>query len=296
MRRDRTAVCGAAPWKAFLDGRTPPDAWHTGHMLDLIDTHCHLDVTEFDGDRKAVIERARAAGVARQIIPAISRRGFENLKSLCNDVDGLYPAYGMHPAFLDDHRDGDLEVLADWLQGEAAVALGECGLDYYVPGLDLDRQRRIFNAQLELARDLDLPVIVHALRAVEDVILALRRVGGLRGVVHSYGGSAEQAQRLWELGFHLGIGGPVTYPRARRLRDIVATMPLEFLLLETDSPDQPLSTHRGARNEPACLIEVLDSVASLRGMDAAELAAATTRNAVELFRLPNLIRRNTEQH
>lgn len=264
-------------------------------MHDLIDSHSHLDVTEFDADRDAVIKRARAVGVTRQIVPAISRQGFGKLKSLCNNVDGLYPAYGMHPAFLDHHRDRDIEALADWLQGEEAIAVGECGLDYYVQGLDLDRQRTIFNAQLELARDLDLPLIVHALRAVEDVILAIRRVGGLRGVVHSYGGSAEQAQRLWELGFHIGIGGPVTYPRARRLREIVAMMPLEFLLLETDSPDQPLSTHRGARNEPAYLVEVLDVVANLRGVDAANIAVATTRNAMELFRLPTLSRPNAEQ-
>lgn len=257
-------------------------------MHELIDSHSHLDVDEFDTDREAVIERARAAGVNRQIIPAISRAGFENLKSLCGKDYGLFPAYGMHPAYLDEHREGDVEHLADWLQDEQAVAVGECGLDYYVEGLDLDRQRAMFNAQLELAKELDLPVIVHALRAVEDVILALRRIGGLRGVVHSYGGSAEQAQRLWEMGFHIGIGGPVTYERARRLREIVATMPIQFLLLETDAPDQPLSTHRGARNEPAYLTEVLDVVAALRGADPSELASATTLNAVELFRLPAL--------
>ncbi len=257
-------------------------------MHELIDSHSHLDVDEFDTDRDAVIDRARAVGVARQIIPAISRAGFQKLKSLCSNVDGLFAAYGMHPAYLDEHREGDVEHLADWLQDEQAVAVGECGLDYYVEGLDLDRQRAMFNAQLGLAKELDLPVIVHALRAVEDVILALRRVGGLRGVVHSYGGSAEQAQRLWEMGFHIGMGGPVTYPRARRLREIVASIPIEFLLLETDAPDQPLSTHRGARNEPAYLVEVLAVIASLRNADPAEVAAATTRNAVELFRLPAL--------
>lgn len=255
-------------------------------MHQLVDSHSHLDVSEFDDDRLAVVERARAVGVTRQVIPAISRPGFATLKALCESVDGLHPAYGMHPAFLDHHHEGDLEHLADWLQANDAVAVGECGLDYYVEGLDLDKQRATFDAQLGIAKDLQLPVIVHALRAVEDVIRALRRVGGLRGVVHSYGGSAEQARRLWDMGFHIGIGGPVTYERARRLREIVATMPIEYLLLETDAPDQPLSTHRGARNEPAYLVEVLGVVASLRHCDPADLAAATTRNAVQLFRLP----------
>lgn len=265
-------------------------------MHGLIDSHSHLDLAEFDADRDTVIERARAAGVTRQIIPAISRPGFAKLKALCESVDGLHPAYGLHPVFLADHRNDDLEHLADWLQDNDAVAVGECGLDYYVEGLDLGRQQAIFKAQLQLAKDLDLPVIVHALRAVEDVILALRRIGGLRGVVHSFGGSAEQAQRLWEMGFHIGIGGPVTYERARRLRELVATIPIEFLLLETDAPDQPLSTHRGARNEPAYLVEVLDVVANLRGVDPADLAAATTRNAEQLFRLPALPQAFAEGH
>lgn len=260
-------------------------------MLELIDSHSHLDVSEFDADRDAAIARACAAGVTRQIIPAISRSGFKSLRDLCAGTSeerdtGLYPAYGLHPAYLDQHHEADLDQLGDWLQRERAFAVGECGLDYHVGGLDLDRQRSLFDRQLELARDFDLPVIVHALRAVEDVIMALRRVGGLRGVVHSYGGSAEQAEHLWKLGFHLGIGGPVTYERARRLREVVATMPIEFLLLETDAPDQPLASHRGARNEPALLIEVLNVVAELRSADRGDIAAATTRNAEVLFGLP----------
>ena len=159
------------------------------------------------------------------------------------------------------------------------------GLDYYVEGLDRDLQRMYFTRQLALARDLDLPLILHARHAVDDVIAAIRRTGGLRGVVHSFSGSAEQARQLWDLGFLLGIGGPVTYERARRLRGIVAAMPLDFLLLETDAPDQPLHGHRGERNEPACLREVAAVVAGLRGIDADALAAATTANSRRLFRI-----------
>jgi TatD DNase family protein len=136
---------------------------------------------------------------------------------------------------------------------------------------------------LDIARAHELPVILHARRAVDEVIATVRRVGGLRGVVHSFSGSAEQARQLFKLGFHLGFGGPITYARATRLRGIVAAMPIEHLLLETDSPDQPLATHRGARNEPARLVEVAHAVAQLRGVDAAEIAQATTRNAEALF-------------
>ena len=144
---------------------------------------------------------------------------------------------------------------------------------------------KCYGADDRLAREFDLPVIVHARRAVDAVIAAIRAVGGLRGVVHSFSGSAEQAAQLHKLGFLLGIGGPVTYERANRLRGIVASMPLEQLLLETDSPDQPGAAHRGERNEPAHLVEVLDAVAQLRGVSRETLAAATDANAERLFNL-----------
>src|SRR5690606_30121455 len=160
----------------------------------------------------------------------------------------------------------------------------------FIEGLDRDQQYHYFNAQLELARDHDLPVIVHARRAFDEVAACLRRIGGLRGVVHSFSGSRQQAEQFWKLGFSLGIGGPLTYPRARRLRDIVARMPGEFLLLETDSPDQPLHGHQGQRNEPALLVEVLTVAASLRQQSEADLTAETTANARRLFNLPQVSR------
>ena len=254
-------------------------------MPALVDSHSHLDLAAFDADRDAVIARARAAGVTRQIIPAIAAADWPALRDLCARHAGLYPAYGLHPAFLSQHQPAHLDQLAAFVAGERHVAIGECGLDLHVEGLDIGQQRHYFRQQLELARAIDVPVIVHARRAFEEVIDTLRRVGGLRGVVHSFSGSAVQAQRLWDLGFCIGIGGPVTYERAVRLRGIVATMPADFLLLETDSPDQPLAAHRGARNEPAFLVDVLKCIAALRGEDEAELAAKTTRNAERLFAL-----------
>ncbi len=251
----------------------------------LVDSHCHLDLAAFDADRDAVIARAQAAGVAEQVIPAIALGGFAKLRAICAAHPGLHPAYGLHPLFIAEHRPDHLDILRDWLIRERPVALGECGLDFHAEGLDADTQRRYFERQLELAKEFDLPLILHARRALEQVTLALRRVGGLRGVVHSFAGSPQQAAQLWKLGFHLGIGGPVTYPRAKRLRELVATMPVEWLLLETDSPDQPLCGHRGERNEPAFAREVLDVVSSLRAEDAETITLATTRNASELFGL-----------
>ena len=257
-------------------------------MIELFDSHCHLDAPPFDPDRPAVVARARAAGVTRQLVPAVDRAGWEKLRDLCAADDGLLPAYGLHPMYLDQHQPGHLDDLARWLADERPAAVGECGLDHFVPDLDPETQRYYFLGQLALARDFDLPVVLHARRAVDEVITALRRTGGLRGVVHSWSGSEEQARQLFDLGFHLGIGGPVTFERAQRLRRTVATMPIEWLLLETDAPDQPGVDHRGARNEPAYLPEVLAVVAALRGESPGQVAAATTANAARLFQRPPL--------
>lgn len=257
----------------------------SGAEMRLIDSHCHFDAAEFDADRAVAHARALAAGVAAQVVPAVDAAGWQKLKEVCAGHSGLFPAYGLHPVFLDAHRPEHLHELRGWIERERPVAVGECGLDYFVDGLDADTQHTYFDSQLRLAREFDLPVIVHARRAVDAVIATLRRIGGLRGVVHSFSGSAEQAAQLHRLGFLLGIGGPVTFERANRLRGIVATMPLEQLLLETDSPDQPGASHRGQRNEPAYLVEVLDVVAQLRHMPRESLAAATAANAERLFGL-----------
>jgi TatD DNase family protein len=252
----------------------------------LIDTHCHLDDRAFDGDRDAVVRRAREAGVARQVVPAVDAAGWPKLRDVCAIHPGLHAAYGLHPLALAAHRLEHLAELRAWIERERPVAVGECGLDYFIEELDRDAQSGWFDAQLRIARDFDLPVIVHARRAVDAVIAAVRKVGGLRGVVHSFSGSPQQARQLWDLGFLLGLGGPVTYARANRLRRLAAEMPLEFLLLETDAPDQPDADHRGQRNEPARLTAVLEAIAALRGTDTAAIASATTHNAERLFALP----------
>ena len=254
--------------------------------MRLIDSHSHFDAAEFDADRAEAHARARAAGVAGQVVPAVDAASWPKLRQVCRDHAGLYPAYGLHPMYLQAHRPQHLADLRTWIERERPVAIGECGLDYFVEGLDADSQQRYFDGQLALAREFELPVIVHARRAVDAVIAAIKRVGGLTGVVHSFSGSAEQAAQLHTLGFLLGIGGPVTYERANRLRKTVAAMPLEQLLLETDSPDQPGAAHRGERNEPAYLGEVLEVVAGLRGMAPDTLANATSANAQRLFGLP----------
>lgn len=251
----------------------------------LFDSHSHFDAPEFDADREAVLARAHAAGVTRQIVPAVSAAAWPKLREVCAADPGLHAAYGLHPMYLAQHRPEHLIALREWIEREQPVAVGECGLDFFVEDLDVEQQSFYFDGQLRLARDFGLPVIVHARRAVDQVMAAVRRFGPLRGVVHSFSGSADQAKRLYELGFLIGLGGPVTYERANRLRTLAAQLPIDHLLLETDAPDQPDSSHRGRRNEPARLTAVCDTIAALRGVEPELIARATSANAERLFGL-----------
>lgn len=253
-----------------------------------VDSHSHLDVDAFDADRADVLARAAAVGVMRHVVPAIDAAHWTRLRAVCAAHPGLFPAYGLHPVFLDAHDDRDVGQLREWLARERPVAVGECGLDFFVDGIDRERQQLLFDAQLRLAREFELPVIVHARRAVDAVIAAVRRIGGLQGVVHSFGGSLQQAEILAKLGFLVGLGGPVTYERANRLRRLATDVPLEWLLLETDAPDQPDCHHRGERNEGMNLPFVAHTLASLRGERVERIAEVTTANAERLFRLPRL--------
>ena len=251
----------------------------------LVDSHNHFDDAGFDDDRDAAYQRARAAGVTTQVLAAVSARLWPGLRAVVARYPGLHACYGLHPAYLAEHRPEHLAHLAEWLAQERPVAIGECGLDYYLPDLDPELQLSYFSEQLRLARHHDLPVVIHARHAVDAVIKQVRRFPGVRGVVHSFSGSEDQARRLLDLGMLLSFGGPVTYERARRLRALIQTLPLDGLLLETDAPDQPLVDHRGERNEPARIVEVLACIARLRAADPAEIAAATTANARRLFGL-----------
>lgn len=252
----------------------------------LIDTHSHFDDDSFDADRDAAWQRALDAGVTVQVVPAVTAADWPRVRETCRRYTGLYPAYGLHPMYSAVHTEAQLAELERWLTTERPVAIGECGLDFYIENPDRGWQRRLFTAQLELARKHDLPVIIHARRTVEEVILTLRRYPGIRGVLHSFSGSGEQARQLLELGFLMSFGGPITYPNATRLRKLVAELPLTAMLLETDAPDQPDSGHRGRRNEPAYLPVILRELAALRNEPAKTVAAAANENARRLFRIP----------
>jgi len=251
--------------------------------MRLVDSHCHLDVAEFSGDLPQALTRGREAGIAAFVVPAIAYAGWPGLAALAAAEPDIKPAYGLHPMFLAEHTQAHLDALPDWLARAECVAVGECGLDFFVPGLNPAHQERVFIEHIRQAKAFGKPLIIHARKATERVIQLLRQHGPTTGVVHSYSGSLEQARQLADMGFLLGIGGPITYPRSTRLQAIVRELPLAHLLLETDAPDQPMCGEQGLRNEPAKLAKVLQAVAMLRGRPPADIAEATTANAERLF-------------
>lgn len=253
--------------------------------MQLIDSHCHFDDSSFDEDRQAVFERAVDNGVASQIVPAIKMDWWPRVKAICEHFPGLYPAYGLHPMFMDDHDLEHLRILEQWVVNEKPVGVGECGLDFYIKNPNKPGQQRIFEGQLELAKQFNLPVIIHARKSVEQVIDTLRRYPGVNGMLHSYSGSLQQAERLIEMGFLLSFGGPATYPGSIRLRKMISQLPLDSILIETDSPDQPDSEHTRQRNEPAYLPLVLTAVSGLLEETPERVAEVTTRNVQKLFRI-----------
>jgi TatD DNase family protein len=254
-------------------------------MTTLVDSHLHLDDERFGEDREQVMSRAREHGVRSMVVPAVHRRSWDAIAALADRHPDVFPAYGLHPMFQQEHRVDHLDALPGWLDTHPAVAVGEIGLDFFVEQADREAQHQYFSRQLAIARERNLPVIIHARRAVDAVILSVRRQPGLRGVVHSFSGSEEQARQLFDLGFFLGLGGPLTYPGAHRLHRLVAAMPIDQLLLESDAPDQPGVEHRGQRNEPAWVRTTLSHIARLRNEDEAAVAAATSANAERLFGL-----------
>lgn len=251
----------------------------------MIDTHCHFDDASFALDRAQVLTEMQALGVSDLIIPAVTQASWGGIQALCKQHSQLHAAYGLHPIYLAEHQDEHLKQLELFVREhrDQIGAVGECGLDFYLPELAVQQQTALFIAQLKLAKNFDLPLIVHARRSVDAVLSCIRRVGGLRGVVHSFAGSQQQADQLIEQGFYLGAGGTLTYERAQRLRQILAKVPADCLLLETDAPDQPDNQWRGQRNTPLRLPIIAEALAELRGCSLAELAESTTKNAQRLF-------------
>jgi TatD DNase family protein len=257
-----------------------------------IDTHCHLDAAEFEPDRQQVVERARAAGVHTWVLPAVSVDHFGTLQKLARELHCPY-ALGIHPLYVDRSTPQDLErleqSLMDARDDPLLVAVGEIGLDFFVPGLDHERQRTFYLAQLRLARDRGLPVLLHVRRSADGLLQGLRRLEVVGGIAHAFNGSDQQAQAFIDRGFKLGFGGAMTFDRALRIRHLAQSVPMEAVVLETDAPDIPpqwlyrtaaeRAAGRLSRNEPSELPRIAQSLAELRAMSLVDVATRTALNA-----------------
>ena len=276
-------------------------------MLTWIDTHCHLDAAEFSHDMADVVAHAADAGVLHCVLPAVAVENFERVRLLAHRFGFSY-ALGIHPLCVAAAQNGDLAVLdaeiALHKNDPRLVAVGEIGLDFFVPELNQsplkERQEHFYREQLKLARKHDLPVILHVRRSADKLLKYLRAIhpeGGWTGIAHAFNGSPQQANEFLKLGFKLGFGGTVTFDAALQIRGLAAALPLSGLVMETDSPDIPpqwiyrtrVERELGApqgRNEPGQLPRIAQSMAQLRGISAEELAQATTANAMQA--LPRL--------
>jgi TatD DNase family protein len=258
-----------------------------------IDTHCHLDAAEFDADRDTVVARARAAGLAQIVIPAVEVSNLDTVRLLAIRQGYAY-ALGIHPLYVMRAADGDLATLADALQTHhidpRLVAVGEIGLDFFVAGLDVATQQRFYVEQLRLAKRFGVPVILHVRRSADQLLAGLRRVGFTQGgIAHAFNGSEQQARAFLDLGFKLGFGGTLSFERSLQIRRLAATLPEEALVLETDAPDIPphwlyktadqRAAGETARNEPGELPRIAQSLAALRGWTLEQTAAITSANA-----------------
>ena len=245
----------------------------------FIDTHSHFDAAEFDADRDAEYARARAAGVAVQIVPAVSRENFVAVAATCARYPGCLPAWGLHPMYVGVHQPADLDALRVQVSAQRPVAMGEIGLDFFVRGLDPDLQEYFYAEQLKIARDHDLPVLLHCRKSSDQLLKHLRKIRVPGGIAHAFNGSAQQAAEFIKLGFKLGFGGAFTWPRANHLRRLAVDLPLAAIVLETDSPDIPPVWIGRGRNAPGELPRIAQTLAELRGISLEQVATATTRNA-----------------
>lgn len=243
--------------------------------LKLIDSHCHLNASDFSEKKAEIVADAAASGIAEMIIPGVTADLWPTLHELCKTFPGLYYAPGLHPLFC--HKENDIKLLATALSSKKAVAIGEIGLDFYEKTVDPKKQQRLFETQLELAEATRLPLLLHVRKAHDQVLATLRRTRFSRGgIVHAFAGSLQQALQYHKLGFCLGAGPTITYSRATRIRRVISEVPLESLVVETDAPYMPLLGKE--IGHPQDLVRVVEELAKLRGLDLLEAADLTTGN------------------
>ncbi len=259
--------------------------------MEIIDTHCHLDASEFSHDYQDVLKKARQVGVIAQILPGVCQLHWKRLLSLCESELDLFAAIGMHPLYTRYHTVDDFLKLQDAVSQHSPIAIGEIGLDFYVKDHNKNEQKELFGAQIDIAKKNKLPLILHVRKAHDEVLSILRKKQfNYGGIVHAFNGSLQQAKHYLDKGFLLGFGGTLTYPRAHKIRNIAQKLPLLSMVLETDAPDLAPSAYHGLRNSPEYLPDIVNTLSHLRNATPEKIAETTTHNAIELFQLTNLKR------
>lgn len=255
--------------------------------LKYIDSHCHLDFPEFEHNLGEEIHKACINGVSGFVVPGVTCASWAKISKIARTHDEVFPAFGLHPFFMQDHTPKHIEQLASVLSQGTAIAVGEFGLDYQLDSYDIAAQQYYFNAQMDLAKQFKLPVILHVRKAHDDVIKYLKTNKFEHGgIVHAFSGSLPQALMYIRLGFKLGFGGAVTYDRAKKQHALIKELPLRAIVLETDAPDMPPSfVHRGQANAPKYLPIIAQYIAKVRGIDIEELAEAVLHNTVTVLGL-----------
>jgi TatD DNase family protein len=253
--------------------------------MKIIDTHCHLDFDAFEHDRDKVLKRARQNGLCGFIIPAVKQNTWNSLIELCKQSSDMYYALGLHPMFIQTHELDHIESLRECVASNQPIAVGEIGLDFYDGSLQAEKQKMIFEQQLKLAGEVNLPVILHVRKAHEEVLACLKKFPVRGGIVHAFNGSLQQAERYLKHNFKFGFGGMLTYERSSKLRKLASELPIESIVLETDSPDMVVKQHRGERNSPEYLPYCLKSLAEVRGIPVHHIAQQTSLNACDVLNL-----------
>lgn len=251
----------------------------------LIDTHCHIDFDDYDHDRANVIANATESGVKDIIVPSVAQSSWQKTISTCAQFQQCHLALGLHPVFIEQHQPQHLNELQTLVKKHQPIAIGEIGLDYYIRSLDQEKQRAFFSKQLILAQQVQLPAIIHNRKAHDDAISIINELNFHGGIIHAFNGSIQQAQKYIEKGFLLGFGGMLTFARSSKLTRLAEAIPLQSIVLETDSPDMTVAQHKGERNSPEYIPFILQAVAKVKKLSTAEVAATTTLNAQRLFKL-----------
>ncbi|MFW5426508.1 MAG: TatD family hydrolase [Methylophagaceae bacterium] len=253
----------------------------------LIDSHCHLDFKQFDLDRDDILSNCLQLGIQDIVIPGVTANSWESLLNVCQQSTMLHPALGLHPMFMKEHLPEHLIKLPNLISKHAVIAVGEIGLDFYITGHDKASQIELFSAQLKIAQQTKLPVLLHVRKAHEQTINLLKQHPVSGGIVHAFNGSLQQAEQYQELGFLLGVGGAITHLKATRLRTMVSQLPLSSIALETDAPDMPLHMMKQQHNTPENIAVILDALAILRSESKDEIASVTTANCQRVLKLIN---------